>query len=316
VRICVAVVAVIGCLAGCRGERTPSGTQSSPATVSPGGSSAEGAITEGGSDPWATPAVDPGRCQRQPFAESTPLPEASGAAWLTIDGKLSMVLVADSGRDGAYAIIDPETGATGEQGKLPLGGPGDDIEGLSAHDDKLFGLTSDGWMRVWRRTGKGFELVEGPYAIGKEAEGTTCAAKKKCAINYEGLALADKPQHGCAGFACSKGDGGVYCLAEQGGRYVVDKSRRIAVTKSGALGDCTFDDQDLLWVGDNVFGVAQVFRVDGWADPASAKVIATNAFGVGNPEVIAVRGGVIYRLSDSGGSPSLMGKFRCLPIAR
>jgi hypothetical protein len=249
--------------------------------------------------------MDPGHCARQAFAASTPLPEASGAAWMTFEGKLVMVLVADSGNTGDYVIIDPDTGETREQGKLPLGGKGDDIEGLAAHDDKLFGLTSDGWMRVWKRKGTGFELIDGPYRSGVSTR-----------ANYEGLALAATPRGGCAGFACSKAEGSVYCLGERDGRYAIDEARRIDVTKEGALSDCTFDDRDQLWVGNNVFGMDQVFRVDGWADPASATVVSTNAFGVGFPEVIAVRGDVIYRLSDTGGAPSLMAKFRCLATTR
>ena len=82
------------------------------------------------------------------------------------------------------------------------------------------------------------------------------------------------------------------------------------------LGDCAFSDRGVLWVGNNVFGLNQVFRVDGWAEPATAKVVATNAFGVGFPEVIAARGDIIYRMSDTGGSPSLMAKFRCSTIPR
>lgn len=247
---------------------------------------------------------------------STPLPEASGAAWLAIDGKLALAIVSDSGNDGAYALIDPDTGETREQGKLPLGGPGDDIEGFAAHGDRVFGLTSDGWMRVWQRKGSGFTLVDGPYAIGTEADGTTCPRKARCKINYEGLALAATPQHGCAGVACSKGDGSVYCLTEKAGRYAIDPARRIAVTKPGVLADCTFDDADQLWAGNNIFGMDQVFRIDGWGDAKTAKVVATNAFGVGFSEVIAARGNVIYRMSDTGGAPSLMGKFRCSATSR
>jgi hypothetical protein len=234
-----------------------------------------------------------------------------------------MVVVADSGNTGDYAIIDPDSGETREQGKLPLSKPdpkpgathwtpGDDIEGLAVHGDTLYGLSSNGWMREWRRNGKGFELVARPYAIGSEAEGTTCGpTQKRCTIDYEGLALAAKPRNGCAGFACSKGDGHLYCLVEREGHYAIDATRRIAVTKKGALGDCAFDDTDSLWVGDNLFGMDQVFRIDGWGQPATAKVVSANAFGVGFPEVIAVRGDVIYRMSDTGGSPSLMAKFRC-----
>jgi hypothetical protein len=277
-----------------------------------------------------TEKPDPGHCEQQPFADSTPLPEASGAAWLTIDGKLWMVVIADSGHDGAYALIDPETGKTGETGKLPLGSPGDDIEGLAVHGDTLYGLTSDGWMRAWKRTrvtdpsgagsgpqqsAKAFELADGPYAIGSEADGTTCKVKARCAINYEGLALAATPQ-GCAGFACSKGDGHVYCLALRDGRYAIDREQRIKVTREGVIGDCAFDDADRLWVGNNVFGLGEVFRVDGWSEPATARVVATNALGAGNPEVIAARGNLLYRMSDMGGAPSLTAKFRCSAMTR
>ena len=255
-------------------------------------------------------------CPQQPFADSTPLAEASGAAWLTIDGTLALVVVADSGHTGDYAILDPDTGETREQGKLPLGGGGDDLEGLAARGDLLYGLSSDGWMRVWRRAGTGFALVDGPYAIGRESDGTSCAKPGGCAIDYEGLALAPAP-HGCAGFACSKGDGHLYCLTEQDGHYTADRSRTIAVaSRKGQLADCAFDERGTLWAGNNVFGMDQVYRIDNWQEPAEAKVVSFNAFGVGFPEVIAVRAGIIYRMSDTGGSPSLLGKFRCSDATR
>lgn len=312
-------------LVACRDARAPAssgatdrGSAAGPASGAAGSGSAAGSA--------ARPATsdDASKCPQQPFAESTPLAEASGAAWLTIDGVLSLVVVADSGHGGDYAVLDPETGATRELGKLPLGKdvPGnrdDDLEGLAARDDLLYGLTSDGWMRVWRRTGKDFSLVDGPYAIGREAEGTQCAPDKKCAIDYEGLALAPSPPAGasaCVGFACSKGDGHLYCLTEQDGRFAVDRGRRIAVTRAGVLADCAFSDRGTLWAGNNMFGLNEVFRIDGWVDPATAKAVSVNAFGVGFPEVIAARGDVIYRMSDTGGAPSLMAKFRCSAIPR
>jgi hypothetical protein len=294
---------VLLALVACRGEKSAPSRE---------GSAAPPAATQ----PRATGSADPGHCEPQPFALSTPLPEASGAAWLTIDGRLVLAIVSDSGNDGAYALLDPETGETREQGKLPLGGGSDDIEGFAAHGARVFGLSSGGWMRVWKRSGTGFALVDGPYAIGTQADGMTCSPKQGCKINYEGLALAATPQHGCAGVACSKGDGGVYCLTEKDGRYAIDPARRIAVTKPGVLADCTFDDADQLWAGNNIFGMDQVFRIDGWGDAATAKVVATNAFGVGFSEVIAARGNVIYRMSDTGGAPSLMGKFRCSATSR
>ena len=316
-RFCVALLALVAC-------RDASSPASAPGA---GSATTAAAATTAGSATAAAPADAPddgSKCPAQPFAQSTPLAEASGAAWLTIDGRLSLVAVADSGHTGDYAILDPDTGETREQGKLPLGTLGttklgDDLEGLAARGDTLFGVTSDGWMRAWRRAGKRFELVDGPYAIGSDADGTTCTPPTKCPINYEGLAIAPEPPAGanaCVGFACSKGDGHLYCLTEQKGRYVIDRTRRIPVTRAGVLADCAFSDRGTLWVGNNAFGLNEVFRIDGWADPAHAKAVSTNAFGIGFPEVIAARGDVIYRMSDTGGSPSLLGKFRCSPNAR
>ena len=295
-------------------DASPPAKSASPASSESPGSSAPPAQTAAPAD--AATEADGSKCPQQPFAQSTPLPEASGAAWLTVDGRLSLVVVADSGHDGGYALLDPETGETREQGKLPLGKGGDDLEGLAALGDKLYGLTSGGQMRMWRRQGGGFELVDGPYPIGSEADGTICPPKGRCAIDYEGLALAPTPQIRCAGFACGKGDGHLYCLVEQDGRFKADPAQRIQVTRPGVLADCAFSETGTLWVGNNVFGLNQVFRIDGWAEPEAAEVVPTNAFGVGFPEVIAARGDVIYRMSDTGGSPSLMAKFRCLPIPR
>ena len=254
-------------------------------------------------------------CEQLPFADTTPVPEASAAAWLEIDGKLSLVVVGDSGNDGAYGIVDPDSGQTGEQGKLPLGGASDDVEGLAVRGDRMYGLVSNGTMLVWKRKAGGFELVDGPYPIG--APGDMVCKKKagNCGRNYEGLALAAHPSS-CAGFACSKADGTLYCLADQNGRLMADRTRAIHVDKPEAVADCAFSDTDALWVGDNFFGLSQVFRVDGWQDPATAKVVPIQPLGVGFAEVIAVRGDVIYRMSDTGGAPSGMAKFRCAAIPR
>jgi hypothetical protein len=261
----------------------------------------------------------PWTCEQMPFAESTPVPEASAAAWWKLDGKDVLVAVGDSGQHGAYGVIDPDTGATGEQGALPLGDAGDDLEGLSALGDRLYGLTSAGWMRVWKRDGDAFALVDGPYAIG---DGKMICDKQRsnCARDYEGLCLRPKPAAGasaCAGYAASRTDGALYCLtqAEQG--YRVDPARKISiVAHKGVVADCTYDDAGALWVGNNLFGNAQIYRVDGDAEPEHAKVVPIAQIGLGFPEVVAVRGDVIWRMSDAGGTPSLMSKFRCRPAAR
>jgi hypothetical protein len=265
--------------------------------------------------PPETTAVqaEPG-CTALPFAESTPVPEASAAAWMTLDSVLYLVVVADSGHDGAFGVVDPDTGKTTWTGTLPLGtGATDDIEGLAAHGDRLVGLTSAGMVRVWRYKNRAFELVEGPYAIGTGS--AMCdPMKTNCGPDYEGLALAPGavPAGSCAGFACSRADGGLHCLTEDS-KLHVDPTRTIAVeSRRMALADCAFSETGVLYAGNNLFGLSKVRRIDGWQDPATAKIVELGALGTGFPEVIAVRGDVVYRMSDVGGDvPSLMAKFRC-----
>lgn len=266
-------------------------------------------------------------CEQLPFAGSTPVPEASGAGWLEIDGKPVLVVVGDSGEHGAYGLVDPESGKTLEQGTLPLGDAGDDIEGVAGRAGKLYGLTSAGWMRVWTRTAHGFALADGPYPIGPvdpslpargglgdrppAGDGMVCDAHGvNCGRNYEGLALAPQPSGLCAGYAASKADGHLYCLLERDGRLAVTRDHAIAVDRPGTLADCAYSDDGTLWAGDNLLGLSDVYRITGERAVGVARV------GIGFPEVIAVRGDVIYRMSDLGGSPSLMAKFRCRPNAR
>ncbi|MBA3455925.1 MAG: hypothetical protein H0T42_22700 [Deltaproteobacteria bacterium] len=268
-------------------------------------------------------------CQAIPFAESASVPEASGAAWLVVDGKPSLVVVSDSGNGGAYAIVDAETGVTRETGKLPLGEAGDDVEGLANRGDRIVGITSSGWILEWNRVPGAFELAQPAYPLGPvdlsdkgggmgdkppAGDGMVCGARAtNCGRNYEGVCLVD-PAHAkgpCIGFAASKADGHVYCVVEEAGKLAVKYSPRIKVTRPGAIGDCAFSDDGRLWVGSNLFDMSQVYRIDGWTTPESAKVVAVAALGIGFPEALAVRGDVIYRMSDTGGSPSLMTKFRC-----
>jgi hypothetical protein len=254
-------------------------------------------------------------CEQLPFAASTPVPEASAAAWLTVDGKQVLVVVGDSGQHGAYGLVDPDSGSTLEQGTLPLGDAGDDLEGLSALGDRLFGLTSAGWLRAWERRGKDFVLVAGPYAIG---EGDMICGKNRsnCARDYEGLCLRPSASTGCVGYAASRADGALYCLTAGDAGYRVDRARVIPIARKGVVADCTYCDDCALRVGNNLFGKSQVFRVEGDADPEHAKVVPIAQLGAGFPEVIAVRGELVYRMSDAGGSPSLMAKFRCRAPAR
>jgi len=77
------------------------------------------------------------------------------------------------------------------------------------------------------------------------------------------------------------------------------------------MADCAFSDDGKLYAGSNLFDLGNVYRVDGWQDPSTAKVTRLAAIGVGFPETLAVRGDVFYRMSDTGGAPSLMKKYRC-----
>jgi len=257
-------------------------------------------------------------CEALPFEPSTPVPEASGAAWLTIDGALRLVVAGDSGNHGAYGVIDPDSGKTLEQGQLPLNGSTDDIEGLAARGDRLFGITSPGWILEWERSGNGFTLVAGPYALGPVdlppkggmgdkppvGNGMVCdGTRSNCGRNYEGLCLT-----GHAGYVASKADGHLYPVTGDD-KLVVDSAGAIAVADPGHLADCAYD-AGTLYVGNNLFGLSTVSRV------VDGKVLPIASIGVGFPEVLAVRGDVFYRMSDTGSTPSLMSKFRCSASAR
>ncbi|HEU0037160.1 MAG TPA: hypothetical protein VFQ53_41405 [Kofleriaceae bacterium] len=266
-------------------------------------------------------------CTKLAFAETTPVPEASGAAWLSLDGKPMLVVVGDSGNRGAYGIVDPDSGDTVEQGKLPLGTGDDDLEGLAARGDRLVGVTSPGWVSEWKRTAKGFSLVAGPYALGPidlsdrykgksgpppDTKGMVCAEHAaNCGRNYEGICLAPKPSDACVGFVAAKADGHLYCLVERDGKLAVDRDVAIAITKPGALADCAFDDKGALYAANNIFDASHVFRIDGWQTAATAKVVELEAPMLGNPEVLAARGDVLYRMSDTNGPPSFMARYRC-----
>jgi hypothetical protein len=267
-----------------------------------------------------------------PFAESTPVPEASGAAWLTIDGKPMLVVIGDSGNHGAYGIVDPDSGATVERGVLPMGDWGDDFEGFAARRGTLYALLSGGHIVHYAREGSGFRVVDPPQPIGdviaksdlpkmtmmsdKPVPGTgmVCGTPREnnCGRNFEGLCLDDSRPviDGCAGYVAAKSDGKLYCLVERDGHYVADPARSITVTKPGALADCAYDDRGQLWAGNNFFDRSEVYRID------NGKPVEIGSLGVGFPEVIAVRGEIVYRMSDTGGSPSLMSKFRCTPGTR
>lgn len=285
----------------------------------------------------ATPDAGASGCERLTFAEDVEVAEASGAALLRVDGRAALLVVGDSGTDGAYVLVDADTGERLERGRLPLGhGAGDDLEGLSADGDAVWGVTSAGWMRRWRRVDGGFELVDGPYPVGPvddtlplmpkagglgapETTSVACGARGvNCGKNYEGLCVAPgEPTGACAGYLAARTDGKLWCLVREGARLVADPARAIEVTGGNALTGCDVSpDGATLWAGANPLGGAMVWRVTGWREPATAAVVEVGGFGDGFPESLAVGdGGVVYRLSDTGRGEarSLAGRWRCAP---
>jgi hypothetical protein len=278
----------------------------------------------------ATPAAARPACTRQTFATPLPLAEASGAVYLPHPEKPVILLAGDSGTRGAFIELDPETGAVLASGKLPLGrGASDDLEGLTAIGDTIYGLTSGGWMRHWRRrpdrpAARRYELVRGPYPVATASDdGLVCGSARdtNCGRNYEGLCLRDPPDPAaaCAGFAVSKADGALYCLTlEDDGSVRAHAGDRIAVAPPETLTGCDFAPPgrepaaDLLWVGSNAFGANRVFTVSGWQTPARARVAMVGVLGLGFGEAMALGpAGAVYRFSDTASARSLADKYRC-----
>ena len=283
--------------------------------------------------PPPTPRTET-QCQQLPFADNSPIAEASSGRWATIDGAPAIVIVSDSGNHGAYELLDPATGTAREHGVLQLGtGASDDLEGASTVDDVLYGLTSSGWVRAWKRdhVNHRFILVDGPYAIGAVGKGQPACEGTgiNCGLNYEGLCLRPKDSRNrycsseCIGFAAAKATGDLVCITLGDNpdvrqevlpdRLVADLSRTIHITRPQALADCDISpDGKTLWAGSNVFEGGRVFRVDNWQDPAQAKVVPFAYMPIGNAEGLAVDPtGDFYRFSDSNSAPSLQAKFRC-----
>lgn len=284
--------------------------------------------------PAQAPASSPRpTCTRQEFAGALPLAEASGATYLPDPSTPVLLVVGDSGTRGAFLELDPETGAVLASGRLPLGrGASDDLEGITVIGDTIYGITSSGSMRHWRRHPRRsgdarYELVAGPYPIaepGTGDEGLVCASARdiNCGRNYEGLCLRDAPDPAaaCAGFAVSKADGKLYCLTLQpNGRVLAHAEDPIAVGPPETLTGCDFvpgaaagSAEDVVWVGSNFFAFNRVFTVAGWQTPASARVAQVGMLGNGFCEAMALApGGAVYRFSDTANARSLADRYHC-----
>lgn len=345
----VLAVAVTGCGSPGAERGQPPGTEAPRVPVAPQATPAASPEAVPEATPEATPAPAPPAqaaapaqasapatrvsCMRQEFASPLPLAEASGATYLPDPETPVLLVVGDSGTRGAFIELDLATGKVLATGRLPLGrGVSDDLEGLTIIGETIYGLTSAGWMRHWRRHRKRsgdarYELVAGPYPVaepGADDTGLVCASARdvNCGRNYEGLCLRDAPDPAatCAGFAVSKADGKLYCLTlEPDGRVRARAEDPIAVGPPETLTGCDFvpgaaagSAEDLVWVGSNAFGFNRVYTVAGWQTPASARATLLGMLGSGFGEALALApGGAVYRFSDTANARSLADRYHC-----
>tara|TARA_R110002073_G_scaffold208011_2_gene368307 strand:+ start:44423 stop:45445 length:1023 start_codon:yes stop_codon:yes gene_type:complete len=260
-------------------------------------------------------------CKRQPFASSIPIAEASGATWMP---DTSLLVIGDSGTDGAFLRLSSADGSVLTKGKLPLdSGASDDLEGLSRIGSTLFGITSSGYMREWEPKGDTFVLARKSYSIARKGDTkSVCASAKdsNCGPNYEGLCLLDtaadaKPSDDapCVGYAAAKARGSLVCLVRRpDGRLAARPEHTISVANPKTLSGCHFDPQGRLWFGNNVFAANTVGLIEDHQHVKSAKITRVGALGLGFAEAIAVgTGGQVFRFSDTTGSPSLLDKYIC-----
>ncbi|MBL8627561.1 MAG: hypothetical protein JNK64_40125 [Myxococcales bacterium] len=256
-----------------------------------------------GASPPPPPVVDAGECTAIDYQHQLDVAEASGAAWLA--GPQRLLVVSDSGHDGAYVEVDA-AGVVQARGRLPLGTSGDDVEGLALDGDRVWGLTSSGQLLAWQRGAQGYTLVD-----GGPLDATCAATTVNCGANYEGLCLAPKPlTDGCDGYAASKEHGTLVCLRRDGRGWAMARDRAYPVSDKGKLADCAIAADGTVWTGDNGFGLGAVRQ---WVLGADGPTLVGQArLGLGFPEVLAFGPDhTLYRFSDLGGSPSLAVAFRC-----
>lgn len=259
-------------------------------------------------------------CSVQTFAAAADIAEASGAVVLTTG---EVMVVGDSGTNGSYLLLDPENGSELESGRLPLDrGASDDLEGLAEMDGRIFAITSSGWIREWTRTKNGFRLAQKSYPLAKwdRQNKLVCRSStdSNCAQNYEGMCLLKiAPEEGqCAGFAAAKATGRLLCLQyeSQGSqmRLRIDPTRVLKVAGPRTLSGCDFDEQGRLWYGNNFFAANTIGYIENWESFKSPVIRSLGPVGLGFDEAIATgKDGLIYRFSDTTGSPSLLGKYIC-----
>jgi len=258
------------------------------------------------------------------FAGFVELQEASGAVYVAGDDPFLLV-VGDSGTNGQFVELDPETGSVLARGNLPLdSGASDDIEGLSMFGKTFYGVTSGGWVREWDRIGQGkYVLVHGAYPIAQQGLQPPLLCKTSrmtnCAQNYEGLCLQSVRDDKCVGYIASKQAGKLYCLMfrkEHGSDrrlLSVDPANTISVSGKNTLTGCHFSaDGKSVWAGTNFFGFHRVYQISFGQGGSVLSIEPRGSMGRGFQEALAIGPNrSIYRFSDVGSSASLIDRYDC-----
>ncbi len=310
----VLLVSVLGCDRGARtGATTTSGSALTPTPTVP--YPAEPLPTA--PPPIAASTV---KCAADPgFPGSFAIPEASGAAEVELTpGVREMLVIADSGHDGAVMLWKIPAGPPRFL-KLALGpSVSDDLEGVAWRDHHLFTLTSGGAVRRFSPDGKGGLARDGEaYAIGPEPYVCPSLALGNCGKNYEGLCLrAPGTTDRCTGYAASKKEGALYCLVFRGEKLEIDALKppiKLGLEKN-ALSDCAFGaaggpGEKTLVVTTNIYGGSSSYVVSEGAGTRTlldVPVLPTN-------EGIAIdKDGALYQFMDANNDTSLASRHTCL----
>lgn len=255
------------------------------------------------------------------FPSPLQVPEASGAAEVElVPGVREMLVVSDSGDNGAALAIKIPDGPTRALTLSLDPGASDDLEGIAWRGGHLYTLTSSGAVRRYTPDGKGGLGEDGKlYPLGPEPYSCKDMKKVNCGKNYEGLCLREvangEVAPRCAGYAASKKEGALYCLVFRDEKLVVDEVRKpipLAIPKD-SLSDCAFGAwggpaQGTLVVTTNIHGGSTTYVVD----EASGTVHALDVGGTPSNEAVAIdRDGALYQMMDDNGDESLALRMTC-----
>jgi hypothetical protein len=255
-------------------------------------------------------------CKSDPtFPATFQVAEASAAAEVELlPGVREILVVSDSGRDGAALLLRIPSGPT-RAIKLPLDpGASDDIEGIAwvtAHSNgggsALYTLTSSGAVRRFIPDGQGgLRRDQDAYPLGPAPHACPNLHDVNCGKNYEGLCLRPRSTSArCAGYAASRASAELDCLVFEGDRLVADDLRppmRLGrgLVPAGSLSDCAFGAAAgpaaaTLLVTTNVYGGSAAFVV---AEPSGA-LAPIEGLGTLNNEAVAVdHDGAAYLFGD------------------